>query len=72
LNALLGQFGSVDLPDVAAYLVVLAGDIDRGIKSVVWARQAFPGIPVLYVVGSQAVDRRCAAPRWSISCRQAR
>ena len=33
-------------------MVVLAGDIDRGIKGVVWARQAFPGIPVLYVAGN--------------------
>jgi hypothetical protein len=52
LSSLLGQFGSVDLPDVAADLVVLAGDIDHGIKGVVWARQAFPGIPVLYVAGN--------------------
>jgi hypothetical protein len=34
LSGLLGQFGSVDLPDLAANLVVLAGDIDRGIKGV--------------------------------------
>jgi hypothetical protein len=30
----------------------IAGDIDRGIKGVVWARQAFPGIPVRYVAGN--------------------
>jgi hypothetical protein len=49
LSTLLGQFEVVDLPDVAADLVVLAGDIDRGVKGIVWARQAFPGVPVLYV-----------------------
>jgi hypothetical protein len=37
LSALLGQLASVDLPPVAVDLVVLAGDIDRGIKGVVWA-----------------------------------
>jgi hypothetical protein len=30
----------------------IAGDIDRGIKGVVWARQAFPGNPMLYVAGN--------------------
>jgi hypothetical protein len=43
---------SVDLPDVVADVVILADDIDRGIKGVVWAREAFPGIPVLYVAGN--------------------
>lgn len=52
LSDLHQEFGSVDLPNVAADAVVLAGDIDRGVKGVVWARQAFPGIPVLYVAGN--------------------
>jgi predicted phosphodiesterase len=52
LSDLHREFGSVFLPDVAADLVVLAGDIDRGIKGVVWARQAFSGVPVLYVAGN--------------------
>lgn len=52
LSDLRREFGSVDLPPVAADVVVLAGDIDRGIKGVVWARQTFPGIPVLYVAGN--------------------
>lgn len=43
------------LPDV----VVLACDIDRGIKGVVWARQAFPGIPVLYVAGNHDHHKVC-------------
>ena len=49
LSDLHREFGTVDLPDVAADVVVLAGDVDRGIKGVMWARQAFHGIPVLYV-----------------------
>jgi predicted phosphodiesterase len=52
LSDLHREFGTVDLPDVAADVVVFAGDIDRGIKGVVWARQAFPGTPVLYVAGN--------------------
>jgi hypothetical protein len=68
------------LPDV----VVLACDIDRGIKGVVWARQAFPGIPVLYVAGNASResyrDDAGAAPAnpvalgWPISgrCRSGR
>jgi hypothetical protein len=52
LSTLLGQLASVDLPPVAVDLVVLAGDMDRGIKGVVWARQAFPDVPLLYVAGN--------------------
>ena len=52
LSDLHQEFGSVDLPNDADDAVVLAGDIDRGVKGVVWARQAFPGIPVLYVAGN--------------------
>lgn len=52
LSDLHREFGPVDLPDVAADVVVLAGDIDRGTKGIAWARQAFPGVPVLYVAGN--------------------
>jgi hypothetical protein len=34
LSDLHGKFGLLKLPEVAADLVVLAGDIDRGTKSV--------------------------------------
>lgn len=44
LSDLHREFGSVDLPNVAADVVVLAGDIERGIKGFAWARQAFPGV----------------------------
>ena len=46
------EFGKVDLPEVAADIVLLAGDTDRGAKGVVWARQAFSKVPVLYVAGN--------------------
>src|SRR5450432_2662723 len=46
------EFGHFPLPGVAADVVVLAGDIDRGTKGVAWARQRFPTVPVLYVAGN--------------------
>lgn len=52
LSDLHREFGAFELPDVAADLVVLAGDIDRGVRGVVWARQRFPDTPVLYVAGN--------------------
>jgi Icc-related predicted phosphoesterase len=52
LSDLHREFGHVPLPDAAADVVVLAGDIDRGTKGIAWARQAFPDVPVLYVAGN--------------------
>jgi hypothetical protein len=52
LSDLHREFGTTDLPDITADVVVLAGDIDRGIKGVIWARQVFPNVPVLYVAGN--------------------
>lgn len=52
LSDLHREFGPVDLPDVVADVVVLAGDIDRGAKGVTWARLRFPDVPVLYVAGN--------------------
>jgi Icc-related predicted phosphoesterase len=52
LSDLHREFGHVSLPEVAADIVVLAGDIDRGIRGVAWARMAFPDVPVLYVAGN--------------------
>jgi hypothetical protein len=46
LSDLHREIGTADLLDVAADVVVLAGDIDHGIKGVVGARQAFPSITV--------------------------
>jgi predicted phosphohydrolase len=33
-------------------VVILAGDTDRGIRGVTWARMRFPGTPVVYVAGN--------------------
>jgi len=52
LSDLHREFGPVDLPDVAADLVILAGDTDRGTKGVVWARKRFPETSVLYIAGN--------------------
>jgi len=52
LSDLHREFGSADLPDAVADVVVLAGDIDRGVKGVAWARQRFPDTPILYIAGN--------------------
>lgn len=36
----------------AADVVVLAGDIDKGVKGIRWAAEAFAGKPVIYVAGN--------------------
>ncbi|RYE43860.1 MAG: metallo-dependent phosphatase [Hyphomicrobiales bacterium] len=38
--------------DESADVVVLAGDIDEGLKGLRWARQAFPDKPIVYVAGN--------------------
>lgn len=43
---------SIDLAISKPDLVVLAGDIDTGIKAIEWASVAFAGLPVLYVHGN--------------------
>lgn len=52
LSDLHREFGHTPLPEVAADIVVLAGDIDRSTRGVAWARQTFPDVPVLYVAGN--------------------
>lgn len=47
LSDLHREFGPVELPDVVADIVILAGDTDRGTKGVIWARKRFPETPVL-------------------------
>jgi Icc-related predicted phosphoesterase len=39
-------------PEVAADVVVLAGDVQDGGGGIAWAREQFPGLPVLYVPGN--------------------
>lgn len=69
LSDLHREFGHVPLPEVAADVVVLAGDIDRGARGVAWARMAFPAVPVsrasarivtAVVVGSGALLGLCS------------
>jgi len=52
LSDLHKEFSQFNPPATDADVVVLAGDIDKGNKGVFWARQAFPGKPVLYVPGN--------------------
>jgi predicted phosphodiesterase len=52
LSDLHREFAHIDLPQVEADVVVLAGDTDRGTCGVTWAASAFPNTPVLYVAGN--------------------
>ena len=52
LSDLHREFCTVDLPDVEADVVILAGDIDCRTKGVVWAKERFPETPVLYIAGN--------------------
>lgn len=42
----------LDLPETAADVVVLAGDIDKGTRAIDWAEQTFPDKTVVYVPGN--------------------
>lgn len=46
------EFGPAGLPEVAADVVVLAGDVDKGTRGIDWAIERFAGTPVVYVVGN--------------------
>lgn len=50
------EFGVPFAPDAAATaasdVVVLGGDIHKGTAGVVWARQAFPDKPIVYIAGN--------------------
>ena len=46
------EFGHVELPEVDADIVVLAGDTDRGVRGVRWAIERFSPTPVLYIAGN--------------------
>lgn len=41
------------LPSIGEDLVVLAGDIAIGVDGIRWAKRAFAGRPVIYVLGNQ-------------------
>jgi hypothetical protein len=44
------EFQQWSPPKADADIIVLAGDIDVGIRSVEWARRSFPSSPVVYVL----------------------
>jgi hypothetical protein len=46
------EFAAYEPANVAADVVILAGDIDIGIKGVRWAKANFPDRPVIYVPGN--------------------
>ena len=52
LSDLHREFGHVELPEVDADIVVLAGDTDRGVRGVRWAIARFSPTPVLYIAGN--------------------
>src|SRR3984957_5632434 len=51
------EFGFVEIPPAGADVVILAGDIDLGRKGRTWAREHFPGVPVIYVLGNHEFYR---------------
>jgi Icc-related predicted phosphoesterase len=53
------KYAPFDAPQVAADVVILAGDIDRGANGVRWARTQFGMRPVLYVPGNHEFYRGC-------------
>jgi predicted phosphodiesterase len=46
------EFAGWTPPPADADVVVLAGDIHVGVRGLEWARQQFPTLPVIYVVGN--------------------
>lgn len=46
------EFAPFDPPETDADVVILAGDTDLGTKGITWAKEAFPGKPILYVCGN--------------------
>jgi len=52
------EFASFTPPRTDADLVVLAGDIDEGLRGLLWARMAFPGQEIVYVAGNHEYHRQ--------------
>ena len=46
------EFAVLLPPSIDADVVVLAGDIGVGLDGLAWARNSFPGVPVIYVPGN--------------------
>lgn len=46
------EFGPIDLPQVEADLVILAGDVHTKLNGIRWIREAIPDTPVIYLAGN--------------------
>ena len=46
------EFSMLEAPRTDADVVILAGDIAHGSKGILWARDSFPGQPIVYVPGN--------------------
>jgi len=57
LSDLHNEFSVMDPVDAGADVVVLAGDIDLGERGFLWARDAYPARPVVYVAGNHEYYR---------------
>ena len=40
------------MPDVSPDVVLLAGDIDRGLRGLRWSKEHLPEVPIIYVLGN--------------------
>jgi UDP-2,3-diacylglucosamine pyrophosphatase LpxH len=54
------EFATYEPPPVDADAVVLAGDTHVGVRGVEWAAEAFPGRPVIYLLGNHEFYGRTA------------
>jgi Icc-related predicted phosphoesterase len=52
LSDIQAEFEAYRGADVSADVVVLAGDINHGVKGLEWARGSFPNSPIIYVAGN--------------------
>ncbi len=66
------RYAPIELPKVAADVVVLVGDINRGASGVEWAHAQFPGQCVLYVLGNHEFYRGCVEDVYAACERAAR
>ena len=57
------EFADLDVPKVDVDLVILAGDIAKGVQGIAWAKRTF-NVPVIYVAGNHEyyIDRRVPVP----------
>lgn len=51
------EFAPFAAPKVDADVIVLAGDVDMGLKGMKWARKQWPDTPVIYVLGNHEFYR---------------